>query len=359
MRKQTSSPSSLVVFALLGIVALAFLPASSVAAAEPASAPGGANVVANGSFEQLSGGVPSDWITAGDPAVVQTLTADAGKVAQHCAKLQCTAFERKNPSSHAMLAQVGKVALTKGQMYRFSCWMRAEGLAGRHVDVAVSDTAQWGNCGLSVGIVVGRQWRRHESYFTASRTVDKASRLQIWFGETGTLWVDDVRIEPVSGIDMVFTQRIEPTPWEKSRNLLPNGSFEAGADGWSSLGKRSGWGNLSALVGQVQANVAVAHDGLHCLRIDLGPGKTPVTYFDYFDPVRVEQQSPLAANVGWIKVEKGRKYTLSAWMRADRDGVPGVLMFRMSDPSTWINDHPVKVTLTQPSQFATKTSASP
>jgi hypothetical protein len=58
-----------------------------------------------------------------------------------------------------------------------------------------------------------------------------------------------VQIVPVSGIELTFTQRIEPAVWQNSRNLLPNGSFEAGTDGWSSLGKRTGWGNLSALVG--------------------------------------------------------------------------------------------------------------
>jgi hypothetical protein len=172
--------------------------------------------------------------------------------------------------------------------------------------------------------------------------VDKASRLQFWFTETGTLWVDDVQIVPVSGIDLTFTQRIEPVAG--SRNLLPNGSFEAGTDGWSSLGKRTGWGNLSSLHGHVWG--CGARDGGYCLWIDLCDDIiTPVTYFDYFDPVRIDQRSPLAANVGWIKVEKGKKYTLSAWMQANPDGVPGVLMFRMSEPGTWINDHPVKVTL--------------
>jgi hypothetical protein len=42
----------------------------------------------------------------------------------------------------------------------------------------------------------------------------------------------------------------------------------------------------------------------------------------------VIQASPLAANVGWFDVAKGKTYTLSAYMRADRAGVPARLVFR-------------------------------
>ena len=291
------------------------------------------NLVANGSFEQVRDSAPVDWSAAGDAGVRQTLSLQTNAAAGRCAKLACTAYTRRGPSSHAMLAQVGKVALKKGQMYRLSCRLRAERLRSRYVRVAISDTASWSNCGLQAGFSVGRSWRPFEAFFTATRTVDRASRLQFWFAETGTLWIDDIRIVPVSKLSLAFTGRIEPGP---TRNLLPNGSFEAGRDGWASLGTKSGWGNLSGLYGEVVDGAA--RDGRKSLRIVLQPGTTPVTYFDYFEPVRVVQRSPLAANVGWIRVERGRPYTLSAWMRSGRDGVPARLLVRQCDPAGWPND---------------------
>ena len=336
---------------LCGFPLAMLLAAASVAFPASPAAPGAGNLVANGSFEQVEGGAPVDWSATGDGAVRQELSADSpGKVGRHAAKLHCSAFDRRGPSSHAMLAQVGKIALTKGTLYRFSCWMRAEGLRSRHVSVAISDTARWSNCGLQASFLLGRAWRRCEAYFTATKTVSQSTRLQFWYGETGTLWVDDVQIAPVGKLELAFTDRIEPG---ESRNLLPNASFECGPDGWASLGKQAGWGNLSGLYGTIQAGGA--HDGEHCLRIELGPGKTPVTYFDYFDPVAVVQHAPLAANVGWVRVRKGKSYTLSAWMRADRDGVPGKLLVCLSDPGGWPNPHSKEVVLSQKWQRHTLT----
>ncbi len=114
-----------------------------------------------------------------------------------------------------------------------------------------------------------------------------------------------------------------------STNLIPNSSFELGADGWSSLGKSTAaGGDLCGLYGVVQAGEA--YDGDHCLQIALGPGKTPVTYSDYTlgSSQTVVQSAPLAASLGWITVTPGTSYTLSAFMRADREGVPADLALR-------------------------------
>jgi len=323
---------------VLAVAAMLLSPVPG-SAAPPA---GRTNLVTNGSFEAVSGSIPENWQTSGDSGVKQALSTDDGKTGTRCAVLRCTSFTHSGPASHAMLAQVGELSLTKGRTYRFACWLRAQGLRSRHVRVAVSDTSVWTNCGLNAGLAVGRAWRRYEVYFTATRTVSAATRLQFWFNETGTLWIDGVEIVPVSQLKAVYTRRIAPG---ESRNLLPNGSFECGRSGWASLGQDAGWGNMSGLHGQVRKADAV--HGEYCLRIDLGPGKTPVSYFDYFQPVRVEQHAPLAANVGWVSVERGKAYTLSAWMRADRAKVGGKLLFRRCNPGRWPRTQSRDVVLTK------------
>jgi hypothetical protein len=290
---------------------------------------GEGNLVVNGSFEQLTDERPAGWIAAGDAAVTQTLTLDAGRTGGHSAKLECSGYARHSPASHAMLAQVDAVFVTAGETYRFSCWARAQGIRSRSVQLALVDTRNWENCGLSGELRPTGEWRRFEILFRASRTVTERSRLQFWFTENGTLWVDDVELVKVPPQPVRFSRRIEPTG---SRNLLPNASFECGPDGWSSLGQRTGWGNLSGLFGSVVTDEP--QHGRRSLRIELGPGKTPVTFFDYFQPVRIEQKAPLAANVGWVTVEKGSAYTLSAWMRADAEGVPASLLIRQCDPAS-------------------------
>ncbi|MDD4872841.1 MAG: hypothetical protein PHR77_19995 [Kiritimatiellae bacterium] len=124
------------------------------------------------------------------------------------------------------------------------------------------------------------------------------------------------------------------------RNLIPNGSFEAGSAGWSSLGLGAGyqnawaplidnWGNLAALHGTVEKSQG-SH-GQSFLRIRLGGEDTPVFNFDYFYPVNRRELQPLAANLGWIEVKPGQPYTLSLDMRASREGVPAAFGVQNED----------------------------
>jgi hypothetical protein len=136
-----------------------------------------------------------------------------------------------------------------------------------------------------------------------------------------------------------YTNTVPPTG---GKNLVPNGSFEAGCAGWSSLGRGVGyenvwmplganWGNLAALHGTVENSGG--SDGRSFLRIRLGGENTPVFNFDCFDPVNRRELRPLAANIGWIEVTAGQPYTISLDMRASRDGVPAAFGAQNEDPS--------------------------
>jgi len=74
-------------------------------------------------------------------------------------------------------------------------------------------------------------------------------------------------------------------------------------------------------VGEVDRTTARLHRS--SLKIALTPENMPVFHFDgwlYRIPVR----DPLLANRGWITVEPGADYTLSAYMKAGSDGLVGV-----------------------------------
>jgi len=290
-----------------------------------------ANLVANGDFSRVAAGSPVDWAKSGDANVRQSLEVreEAGN---RYARLTCTAIERKGPASHAMIAQVGKVSLEKGKTYEFSCRARVENLAGRSVSVAISDTKAWANCGLRSGLALSRRWKTFRRVFRAASTVSASTRLQLWYGEPGTLCLDDVRIVEVSEATVALADVIGPAP---RRNLVPNGSFEAGGSGWSSIGRGCGWGNLSRLHGEVLTGGRAPH-GRSFLRIPLGGDSTPVMHFDYLRPVVHRELRPLAAGLGWIPVEKGSRYTLSCYMRSSVAGVKalvGVRSKNAADPS--------------------------
>lgn len=329
----------ILVFARVRIAALA----SVLSGASPtllwADSP--ANLVSNGDFSSVETGKPAGWTISGDAkSVDQKLSIEKAPDGRAFARLVCTRFEKSGPAAHAMIAQVGQVRLGKGKTYELSCRMRQDGLEGRGVSVAIQDTHGWTNCGLTAQFSVSDAWKEYRRVFVAAQDVAESSRLQIWFGETGTLCLADVRIAE-------FNAEIELThlsPPGESRNLVSNGSFELGSSGWSSMGEGIGWGDLASLHGTVQPGDAA--QGRCFLRIPMGDGRTPVLAFDYYEPVMRTELRPVAANLGWIRVEPGIPYTLSCWMRASRDGVPALLGLRMRDASSGTRSQEKKVVLT-------------
>ena len=304
------------------------------------------NAVVNGDFSQSVNGAPVGWEACGNARTVEQRLETGSDNGIRFARLVCTKCDTADASSHAMLAQVGKVSLEKGKLYEFTCRVKAENLESRMVSVAISDTRNWQNCGLSAGIPLADGWTVFKTRFKATRSVNDSTRLQFWHHETGIFCLADVSLVEAAHVNVEFTEVVRPG---ESKNLIPNASFECGAFGWSSLGQDTGWGNLSGLHGRVVTARDAPH-GRQVLRILLGGEHTPTLYFDYLKPVVRKETQPLAANIGWIPVKVGQPYTLSCFMRANADGVPALLGLRLSDPdgSSWgRNDDRRKVMLTK------------
>ncbi|NLW51654.1 MAG: hypothetical protein GXY85_12565 [Candidatus Brocadiaceae bacterium] len=285
------------------------------------------NRVSNGDFAQVEDGRPLYWQAAGDPGGVDqelTVVHDDGNT--H-GRLECTRCEGSGGSHHAMVAQVGRVHVERGRLYEFSCRMRAEGMKDRSVTVALTDTADWQPAGLSVGVPLTTQWQEVRVPFRATASVGETSRLQFWFHEAGTLYLDDVRIVEFTVDEVAFTQTVPPAA---GRNMVPNGSFELGLVGWGAVGRPIAWGNLDRLQGRIESDGA-AH-GRRFLRVPLGGPDGPMLYWDYYEPVARRIRMMQAANVGWIPVEPGEAYTLSCRMRASADGAQAALGVRAEEP---------------------------
>ena len=285
------------------------------------------NLVRNGDFSRVSDGRPVGWETSGNAQFVTQKLSVATEDGNPVAKLVCTRCEGQGGARHAMIAQVGQVRLDQGGTYEFSCRIRAEGIAGGAVSVALTDTADWQNCGLRRVLRVTESWREYRIPFDATRSVGDTGRLQFWFAEPGTLYLDDVRIVPFRPTDVVYTHL---APRGTGKNLVPNGSFELGMVGWSAVGRGLAWGNLDRLQGRIETSGAT--QGRRFLRVPLGGKDGPVFYWDYYDPVVRTLRMMLAANLGWIRVEPGQSYTLSCDMRASAPGAMAVLGVRTQDP---------------------------
>ncbi len=291
-----------------------------------------ANMMLNGDFavDSDGDGMADHWQFSGDANVKVTWARDAGAHGGYSQKITCTQFAVKSPSSHAMLAQVNGFALRSGQWYRLSFNAKGE-IASKAVNVGISDMSMWQSCGLSDVFRVRAEWRPQEFIFRANRDISTDIRLQIWFTEVGSLWIDDVRLEEVPAESAATRRRYtEVVPSIGSRNLVPNGSFECGTSGWGSIAQGVDWGDsgLIALFGRIDSEAP--EDGASSFRIDIDKATAPVLAFDYFDVEQRPVYMALVANRGWISVTRGQDYTLSAYVKADPAGTPCVLVARQA-----------------------------
>lgn len=299
--------------AMVPLIALNLLLVASLLSAQ--SAP---NLLHNGDFETVTNGKPDEWAVAGDSTVVQRLESDIGREGGHSAKLVCTSITGNGPASHVMLAQVNVVALKAGKWYRLTFWAKQQGLDADAIQVSVSQTKPWkGGMRNTPSFQPTEEWRAYDLQFRADNDVPAdASRFQIWLHSAGTLWFDDMVLEEIPRPQFTPLTVIEPAP---GKNLVPNASFECGTGGWASIGRASHWtwgGNLTGLLGELDATAA-AH-GKSSLKVRLSPNTAPVFYFDYFEMYREPIQIVTTANLGWLRLEKGATYTLSAMMKSDR-----------------------------------------
>ncbi len=321
--------------------AAAILWAPFAGAVENAAGP---NLVRNGSFEEGNGAEIAEWVLEGDEGVEQTLTRDAGVTDGHSARLTCTAFDRQTRESYATLAQYGFPQIEKGKWYRFSCWARQEGMAPGMVTVEMyadmKAKTPYGTALLFFQLPVRHNWQRFERCFRADFDGSDNTKLFAYFDFPGTLWLDDVEVVEIPRPEVRLTSVI---PSASGANAVPNAGFELGTYNWSSLGKPAVFaGGLTGLYGDVQHGDAAEGDA--CLRVELGPGKTPVSSFNTLVKL-VEQNAPRAAHIGWIETEVGASYTLSAYMKADKAGVPATLQVRFGAPHEGMLDRQETVTL--------------
>lgn len=300
------------------------------------------NLVLNGGFEQDEDGdgIPDFWKAAGASHVKQQLTFDLGREGKgRSGKLVCTEFSNGTPASHAMICQTGAIGVQRGRWYRLSFWAKGEGIQTGTVRVALVNTRSWSDVGLQDFFIPTSQWQHYEFSFQATNDLlAKESRLQFWFTSKGTLWLDDVELVEIPALR---PQRLPQIPIDNIVNFLPNSSFECGTVGWGSYAPdlRQWMGNLFQLVGELDDGTAV--HGRFSLRISLSEPNLPTFYFDWFDPIRQPIRSLVAAHHGWIAVERGQFYTLSAFMRSDRPGVTGILFVRQASGQSLSKDFPL------------------
>ena len=120
-----------------------------------------------------------------------TTSIEPGWAEFQCQRIDCTQFA----SGWVILHRDGQDEIEKGGHYRITFRARQEGLDGT-VGAAVFNLTPWENCGIEHHTTVGADWHEYHHEFTARRSSDRA-RFEFYFTETGTLWIEGMRLERI------------------------------------------------------------------------------------------------------------------------------------------------------------------
>jgi len=99
------------------------------------------------------------------------------------------------PDNAKGIAGLVGIDVEKGRRYGITYRARQEGLDST-VGAAVFNLTPWENCSIEHKTVVDADWREYRHDFTAKRDSDQA-RLEFYFTETGTVWLEGMRLEAV------------------------------------------------------------------------------------------------------------------------------------------------------------------
>jgi beta-galactosidase len=163
----------------------------------PASGRGGESIVRNGDFQRLAEGsrLPADWqFTSDVPQASCTLEPAAPDGGSKCLQISWPEAAARDRGS-VMLAQQ-EVPVEAGQWYRIVLHARAAGLGPDGVTLALQNTTNWRSLFEYQRFVPGDDWQEFRFLVQANATATSRTRFQIWYGQPGTLWLADVRMEP-------------------------------------------------------------------------------------------------------------------------------------------------------------------
>ena len=228
-------------------------------------------------------GIATGWVKncyGSNEAVFAEETRDVhgGKAAQ---RVTCTGFVSGGVQFHSR-----SIAVEKGKPYTLQLWMKGD----LRVPVYVVIRRQGAPYTAYLGrrIRVKNEWRRCLIAGEAGDS-DPVCGVFVMFAGTGTLLVDDVSLLPGHHEEVAASEM----PPQKGNRIF-NSGFEAGREGWTPTDGFS-------------IDPTTAHSGRSSAR--LGTAGSPGIECRPF-PVR-----------------PGMRYTLSAWMKADRPGTHAIMQF--------------------------------
>ncbi|MFE5319205.1 DNRLRE domain-containing protein [Paenibacillus sp. NPDC056579] len=205
--RQAVQPKRLMALMIMITLLFGYVPAASVQAELVTNAvPVGPNLLVNGSFESVTGGLPSSWsrwVASGTPQYVidEAVFKDGGK----SIRIQADATARNS------LTQ--SVGVEPGASYQLSAWVKMDNIVSTDRGVVIryqfynSSNQKIGTDSFAGARKGTQNWEQITQKVTVPEgAVRMLFELFLW-NATGTVWFDDAKLsKEVSITDMITTQ---------------------------------------------------------------------------------------------------------------------------------------------------------
>jgi hypothetical protein len=119
---------------------------------------------------------------------IAEVSIEPGHAEFFCQEIHCPRFT----SGWIILHRDNQDRIVKGKRYRISFRARQRDIEGP-LGVAVYNITPWQRCGIESKLMIGSEWQRVTLDFTATRDSDNA-RFEFFFTETGTVWIEGMRL---------------------------------------------------------------------------------------------------------------------------------------------------------------------
>jgi hypothetical protein len=156
------------------------------------------NLLPGGGFEVAERNRPKgwDWIDGfGQSTSLDTMTQHGG-----ACSLKLEDFQAGNEHGNCRVSKT--LNLKPYHQYRLTMWVRTDGLRGGEFK-AMPLAKGYALSHANLGVKPTQDWTRHRIVFNSLENEEVQVYVGLWGGESGTVWIDDLRLEQVGGINLV------------------------------------------------------------------------------------------------------------------------------------------------------------
>ena len=164
-------------------------------------APEPAATVLNGGFEEAAGDQPTGWRFVDHPGKICFIDRQVTHSGQASLRMQDIA--RQDPQ-HGNARAHQKIKVRPFAQYHLSAWVKTQDFnAASEVRLTILDQNGQRLCYVTPVIAPTQDWQRIDLALNTLANSEIGLYAGVWCGQNGTLWWDDVRIEPAGLVNVL------------------------------------------------------------------------------------------------------------------------------------------------------------